>query len=101
GLAPDPELTREKTAPSPPPIATLIARCTIKPSVGEVPPAKRAIQGNPSTATICGQKTSPPTSPATIPRPNESKVRDPGPSGWRLIGSLSMKKPTQSLSSAA
>src|SRR4029077_2063586 len=69
----------------------LIARCTSKPRVGDVPPARRAIQGNPPIATICGQKTNPPASPATAPRPNESHVREPGPSGWRLIGDSGLR----------
>jgi len=55
----------------------LMVGWTANPSAGDVPPASRAIQGNPSTATICGQNTSP-INPAIAPRLTRATCAEPG-----------------------
>src|SRR6266404_1097326 len=79
----------------------LITRWTRKPNNDDVPPTKRATCGRAPVASMTRLKSSPPAKLAAAPHPSEYRVRAPGPSGSRLIGSESVKNPTHTRSVAA
>ena len=58
-------------------------------------------RGRTPVAKRIGEATMPPMSPAMAPQESERSVWMPGPSNWRLSGSDSTKRRSQSLSKVA
>src|SRR5262249_24870698 len=83
------------------PSSALIIMFTMNPKISDEPPTMFATFGRNPITKRTSVNNNPPTRLASAPYTSECKTREPGPSGSRLIGSDSLKKPSQSLSTAA